>query len=804
MLSTLRRLFRVLGPALLASVIAAPPVLADTTSGPYNTLGTSAGYQVNGATVIDHLQNYTATGSITASGSLSTDNGLVGSDGVGGFFANSFTGDGSNLTHLTPGNLDAGTAGISITGNAATVTNGLYSTGSYLDPAWLTGISGSIVSGTVDNASTASYATDAGTAAALTAPYVSGLTAGTGISLSGSTGAVTASLATVAGFPWIGGDSTDVATISVDAYGRIASASVVPIAFPVTSVAGHTGAVTLGVADVAGAAPLASPAFTGTPTAPTQGSSDNSTDIATTAWVKSLGFSTTQGTVTQVSANSPLSSSGGAAPIISLSGIVAAANGGTGNTTDTAALVSSPDGTRNAGDKLPTTDPNAVRYDFATASSAGVNSRYAGVMTYAPWDGTTGSTGDASYQLAFGGTAADGAGIPMLNIRKGIDSTWGSWYTLLNSGNYNSYCPTLTGGGASGTWPISISGNAATVTNGLYSTSIIPPLGAYNTTPDTGRTLSEGSGLYTYGYYASGGPTAFGDVIHFGNTDNAAAELAISWDGAPSAYIRSLRDVGDNWTGWYQLATGNQDVSTSASPTFTNLNLGSTATTLSQDNPAGTDVLRVTAGDGDWVDIGSQNTGWTHITDGGTNGALPFYFGSPVSVNGGISVYGTSYGIGNGGLITGSSLDILNRPQLQATMTAAETITSSEWWINLATESVDVDGWANNNTSDAYEWSVPEAGTYLVTGHYIASGPAPAGDYSIRIEKNSACCPFVMGTSLAYNEMYHSTASGQFTMQVTAIVNLAQGDWLSLSGVGPSAALSTSADATSLQAILLD
>ena len=35
---------------------------------------------------------------------------------------------------------------------------------------------------------------------------------------------------------------------------------------------------------------------------------------------------------------------------------------------------------------------------------------------------------------------------------------------LLHSGNYNSYAPTLTGTGASGTWGISISGNAATAT----------------------------------------------------------------------------------------------------------------------------------------------------------------------------------------------------------------------------------------------------------------------------------------------------------------------------------------------------
>lgn len=41
--------------------------------------------------------------------------------------------------------------------------------------------------------------------------------------------------------------------------------------------------------------------------------------------------------------------------------------------------------------------------------------------------------------------------------------TWTSWYTLLHSGNYNSYSPKLDGTGASGTWGISITGNADTV-----------------------------------------------------------------------------------------------------------------------------------------------------------------------------------------------------------------------------------------------------------------------------------------------------------------------------------------------------
>ena len=46
------------------------------------------------------------------------------------------------------------------------------------------------------------------------------------------------------------------------------------------------------IADLALKAPLASPVFTGDPRAPTPALNDNDTSIATTAWVKSLGFST--------------------------------------------------------------------------------------------------------------------------------------------------------------------------------------------------------------------------------------------------------------------------------------------------------------------------------------------------------------------------------------------------------------------------------------------------------------------------------------------------------------------------------
>ncbi len=79
-----------------------------------------------------------------------------------------------------------------------------------------------------------------------------------------------------------GDNSTKVAT---DAFVQANLPSV-----PVSSVFGRTGAISANsgdysVAQVTGAAPLASPAFTGTPTAPTQTAGDNSTKIATDAFV---------------------------------------------------------------------------------------------------------------------------------------------------------------------------------------------------------------------------------------------------------------------------------------------------------------------------------------------------------------------------------------------------------------------------------------------------------------------------------------------------------------------------------------
>ena len=91
-------------------------------------------------------------------------------------------------------------------------------------------------------------------------------------------------------------------------------------------------------------ADINSPTFTGTPAAPTAAAATNTTQIATTAYVKSQGYTANTGTVTSVAISggtTGLSTSGG--PIttsgtVTLAGTLAIANGGTGATSAGAAL----------------------------------------------------------------------------------------------------------------------------------------------------------------------------------------------------------------------------------------------------------------------------------------------------------------------------------------------------------------------------------------------------------------------------------------------------------------------------------
>lgn len=78
-----------------------------------------------------------------------------------------------------------------------------------------------------------------------------------------------------------------------------------------------------------------------------------------------------------------------------------------------------------------------------------------GMISFPTW-GSTDAT--SRYNIQIGGNISSDLKYRATDINGG-----GTWYTLLSSYNYNSYSPTLTGTGASGTWSISITGSAGSV-----------------------------------------------------------------------------------------------------------------------------------------------------------------------------------------------------------------------------------------------------------------------------------------------------------------------------------------------------
>jgi hypothetical protein len=157
--------------ASTAAAITGTTITANSSfSGPGTGLtGTASGLSIGGNAA-------TATTATTAS---SVTNSITfNSSGTGG--SSPVTYNGSTAPTIsyntigapsTSGTNASGTWGISVTGNAATVTNGVYTTGSYSNPSWITSILGSIVSGAVASATTSTNLSG-GLAGSL--PYQSG------------------------------------------------------------------------------------------------------------------------------------------------------------------------------------------------------------------------------------------------------------------------------------------------------------------------------------------------------------------------------------------------------------------------------------------------------------------------------------------------------------------------------------------------------------------------------------------------------------------------------------------------------
>lgn len=127
-----------------------------------------------------------------------------------------------------------------------------------------------------------------------------------------------------------------------------------------------------------------------------------------------------------------------------------------------------------------------------------------------------------------------------------------AWTRVLTHRNYTNYTVTKTGGGASGTWGISITGNAATAT----TSNVLNSLG--NRTAISGTTVGQ-KGLRLYEVYDNGYPVSYGNVLDIGG--GGYGELLLQWtaDSNPGhLYYRSKRDLAPQaWSNWVTILDNN-------------------------------------------------------------------------------------------------------------------------------------------------------------------------------------------------------------------------------------------------------
>ena len=198
-------------------------------------------------------------------------------------------------------------------------------------------------------------------------------------------------------------------------------------------------------------------------------------------------------------------------------------------------------------DTTPNDYQNAIKFRGLKSNSyigSPSNDTYSYLVGLRGWSD---SSGGNTHELAFNNSG--------IYRRHGATTTWGDWYKLLDSGNYNSYSPSLTGAGASGTWGISISGNSASTTalKNLYNSSTRPTSANLTHITNGGVQHFKATGSMT-----TGKPVSDAHILHF-HWDGEAydAQMAITTAATPTIQYRTHSISGDTfvWGSWITALT---------------------------------------------------------------------------------------------------------------------------------------------------------------------------------------------------------------------------------------------------------
>lgn len=285
-------------------------------------------------------------------------------------------------------------------------------------------------------------------------------------------------------------------------------------------------------------APLASPVFTGNPTAPTPVTSDNSTSLATTAYVTNKISAVSSGVVTISGGTTGLTPSSATAGAVTLGGTLNVANGGTGSTTASGARTNL--GATTIGDSVFTlTNPSAITFPRFNA------------------DNTVSALNAADFRTAIGVTGGSGT---VTSITAGSYLTGG---TITTSGTIavnaspSNVANAVVARDASGnftaaTITANLNGNASTATSATTATT------ASSATSATTATNVAGGGAGRVVFNTGIGTTSFTAAGSSGQLLQSAGTGTPTWISQSSIAAGSATNIAGGGPGQvpYNSASG--------------------------------------------------------------------------------------------------------------------------------------------------------------------------------------------------------------------------------------------------------
>lgn len=377
--------------------------------------------------------------------------------------------------------------------------------------------------------------------------------------------------------------------------------------------------------------------------------------------------------------------------------------------------------------------------------------------------------GDYTSQLGFSSNGN-------LYYREGVGAT--AWKTILTSSNYTSYTVTKTGGGASGTWGINITGSAGSVAWGNVSgrpsslpASDVPAWAKASTKPS-----------YSWSEIGSK-PSTF--------TPSSHNHSYLTLYGGRPANINFSTSTNGTGAMFHFVATSS--TKTGKPPEDSNV------LQMNWDNNGGWDTqFAISNGSSPHSYIRSQNNGtwgnWTTLLDSSNyNNYSPSKTGSGASGTWGINITGSS-GSCTGNAATASNASKVNGHTVNSDVPSGAKFTDTNTWRPLGTAAntacagndsrlsnsrpaSDVYSWAKASSKPSYSWSeiTSKPSTFTPASHthnYAGSGSAGgSANSAVKLDTSAGsatqpvyfsggkpiACSYTLGKSVPSNAVFTDT-----------------------------------------------